>query len=91
MLEGGLVPSVVATIHTLWRQARCKHGPWLKDHYSTLPRNVPSAHCKQCWKAVPQAHVRARAETLDEYVERATSAGSTREDAVAVWYSAPRL
>lgn len=76
MLDGGLIPSLVATYRTWRKQATCAHGPWLKDKYSTLASkrggrcDIPSAHCKKCWKTLPQADVYCRDETDEEYQER---------------------
>jgi hypothetical protein len=74
-----------ATAHTMWVQATCHHGPWLRDVYSVLPRNVPSAHCKRCWKTVPQASVLCRDETRAEYIARAAPCAPPGAD-VGGWY-----
>lgn len=86
----GLVPKLLATARTVYKQATCKHGPWLKDVYSCLPGNVPSAHCKQCYKRAPQALVSCRAETESEYVERAVRGGLSHGQAVRTYWDFPR-
>jgi len=76
---------IVATLRTRWKQATCLHGPWLRDFYSVLPGNVPSAHCKQCWKTVSAASVVSREETREEYIARATPCSPPGADVGALY------
>jgi hypothetical protein len=83
---------LVATAFTIWRQATCKHGPWLKDVHSVLPKNIPSCHCKKCWKTHPQDLVPfCREESKTEWIERATKmpGGMPLELAIKTWEERP--
>jgi hypothetical protein len=75
---------ILATIHTMWTQLNCDHGPWIKDQYSRI-YGTDSAHCQKCWKTKPAHAVNAREETLEEWMLRATKGGLSTSEALNTW------
>lgn len=81
-----MIQKVVWSIQSWWRQYNCHHGPWLNDRYSLLG-DTPSAHCKKCWKTLPQYRVMSRDERIDEWLIRAANNGMSVEVALKHWDS----
>lgn len=85
-MQPTLLQKIVATIQTRWNQARCKHGPWIRDWYLTDGKRT--CHCLNCFKGATEgsfSYALSRDETRNEWLERATKGGLPLRQAEAVW------
>lgn len=77
---------ILATIRTVWSQARCRHGPWVIDWHMT--DGMRTCHCQKCWKREFEgsfAFKMARKETFEEWIKRAQEGGLSLKQAEDVW------